>query len=175
MTVRRYRVTGIVMAAIMLTACAHTKTEVAAKNETPPSPPAAAAPAPAPEPAPPPPAAIAPEAPSFQDAYFDFDQSLIREDAKQPLEQDAAFLKNHRDLKVTIGGYCDERGTSEYNLALGNRRAEAVKRYLVALGVEPAQMKTISYGKERPFCTEHTEACYQENRRGHFLTSADGM
>jgi peptidoglycan-associated lipoprotein len=174
MTARGYRVTGMVMAAMMLTACAQTKTEVAAKNEAPPTPPAATAPAPAPEPAPPL-TAVTPETPSLQDAFFDFDQSLIREDAKQPLQRDAEILKSHPELKVTIGGYCDERGTSEYNLALGNRRAEAVKRYLVALGVEPAQMKTISYGKERPFCTEHTEACYQQNRRGHFLTSADGI
>ena len=174
MHIRMSLISGVVMAAALLSACAHAKSEVAAKTEAPASQPAVTAPAPEPAPAATPPV-VQPESPSFQDAYFDFDQSLIRSDAKQPLERDAEILKSHPELKVTVGGYCDERGTDEYNLALGNRRAVAVKRYLVALGVAPERMKTISYGKEQPFCTEHTESCYQENRRGHFLASAAGM
>jgi len=110
----------------------------------------------------------------FQDAYFDFNESLIRKDAKEGLLENVKLLKEHPDMKVKIEGHCDERGTEEYNLVLGNRRAEAVKRYLISLGVEPARVSTISYGKDKPFCAEHNETCYQENRRGHFLSLAVG-
>jgi len=171
MTTRRM-VTGALMLATLLSACAHTTAATTtAKNEAPYSQPATTAPAPAPAA----PAVVQPAAPSFQDAFFDYDSSLIRADAKPLLERDAELLKNRPGMTATVGGYCDERGTDEYNLALGNRRAEAVKRYLVALGVEPARLKTVSYGKEKPFCAERTDACYQQNRRGHFLTSAGGI
>ncbi|MBI3621831.1 MAG: peptidoglycan-associated lipoprotein Pal [Nitrospirae bacterium] len=134
--------------------------------------PAASAPS---TPTPTTPPAMTPSAsPRFQDAFFDFEKALIKSDMKRSLQEDAQLLKAHPELAVTIGGYCDERGTDEYNLALGERRARAVQRYLTALGVKPAQLKTISYGKEKPFCTDHTEACYQQNRRGHFISAADG-
>jgi|SRR6266699_4283605 len=126
-------------------------------------------------PPPPPPVAAAP-APSLEelfakevmDAYFDFDKSDIRSDAHSALTQTAGFLKSYPQVKVMIEGHCDERGSTEYNLALGDRRAQAAKDFLVSLGVASDRMQTVSYGKERPFCNEHTEACWQQNRRAHF-------
>ena len=83
--------------------------------------------------------------------------------------QTADFLRNHPQVKVTIEGHCDERGSTEYNLVLGDRRAAAVKAYLVSLGISADRMNTVSYGKEKPFCTESNEECWQSNRRGHFV------
>jgi peptidoglycan-associated lipoprotein len=105
------------------------------------------------------------------DAFFDLDKADIRADAQQVLQQDAAFLKQYPEARVTIEGYCDERGSTEYNLALGQRRANAVKEYLVSLGIPAANLSTTSYGKEKQFCTEHNETCWQENRRGHLVPS----
>ena len=79
------------------------------------------------------------------------------------------FFRNYPELKATIEGHCDERGSTEYNLGLGDRRATAVKNYLVSLGISADRLSTVSYGKEKPFCMEATEACYQQNRRGHFV------
>lgn len=104
----------------------------------------------------------------LMDAHFDFDRYNIRNDARAALEDDARWLKSNPNVRVKIEGHCDERGTGEYNLALGERRAQAVKRFLIALGVEESRLSTISYGKERPFCTEHNETCYARNRRAHF-------
>jgi len=103
-----------------------------------------------------------------QDAYFDFDKANIRADAQSALMKTGDFLRNYPQVKVTIEGHCDERGSTEYNLALGDRRAQAAKDYLVSLGVASDRMMTVSYGKERPFCTEHDENCWQQNRRAHF-------
>ncbi len=103
-----------------------------------------------------------------QDIFFDYDTADIRADAQATLSQDAAFLNNHPDIKIVIGGYCDERGSNEYNLALGQSRAEAARNALVNAGVAPARIRVISYGKERPVCTESTEDCWQQNRRGGF-------
>jgi peptidoglycan-associated lipoprotein len=124
---------------------------------------------------PPPPAPVA-KGPSMEelfakevkDAYFDFDKADIRADARSALTETGGFLKSYPQVKVMIEGHCDERGSTEYNLALGDRRAQAVKDFLVSLGVASDRMQTVSYGKERPFCTEHTEECWQQNRRGHF-------
>lgn len=104
-----------------------------------------------------------------KDAYFDYDKADIRADARDALGQTADFLRKYPQVKVTIEGHCDERGSTEYNLALGDRRAHAVKEYLVSLGISADRLNTISYGKEKPFCTEASEACYQQNRRGHFV------
>jgi peptidoglycan-associated lipoprotein len=166
----------VLSAATLVSACAHNTAAVkadaspvrTANGPTAPLPAAASAPADASRPE-----RVAVPA-SFQDIFFDFEKAQIREDAKRALQEDAKILLTQRGTTITIGGYCDERGTDEYNLVLGNRRAEAVKHYLVALGVDPAHLKTVSYGKEKPFCTEHTEACYQENRRGHFIGSIAG-
>lgn len=102
------------------------------------------------------------------DIYFDFDQYAIRDDAQSILEMNAGFLKSQPDQRMVIEGHCDERGTGAYNLVLGERRAQAAKRYLQELGVAPSQIHITSYGKERPFCGEHSEACWQSNRRAHF-------
>ncbi len=105
---------------------------------------------------------------NVKDAYFDYDAYNIRPDAQAALQQDAAFLKQHPEIKVTIEGHCDERGSTEYNLALGDNRARAARDALVQLGIPANQLTPISYGKEKPFCTESNEQCWQENRRAHF-------
>jgi peptidoglycan-associated lipoprotein len=106
-----------------------------------------------------------------QDAFFDFDMSEIRSDGRDALTKDAALLKQifqqDPNFSVVVEGHCDERGSAEYNLALGDRRATAAKDFLVQLGVPADRLKTISYGKERPQCTEATEDCWQKNRRAH--------
>jgi peptidoglycan-associated lipoprotein len=106
-----------------------------------------------------------------QDAFFDYDMSEIRADGRDALTRDAALLKQifqqDPNFSVVVEGHCDERGSAEYNLALGDRRATAAKDFLVQLGVPADHLKTISYGKERPQCTEASEACWQKNRRAH--------
>ncbi len=98
--------------------------------------------------------------------HFAYDRYDIQPDDQNTLQRQAAWLQKYPDVRVTIEGHCDERGTREYNLALGARRANAVKQVLVADGVSPARIDTISYGKERPICTESTEECWAQNRRG---------
>jgi peptidoglycan-associated lipoprotein len=126
--------------------------------------------------APPPPPAPAPqENPvdifnrEHQDAFFDFNKADIRPDARQALQKTADLLRNYPQIRVTIEGHCDERGSTEYNLALGDRRASAAKQYLVSLGISADRMTTVSFGKEKPFCNEHNETCWQQNRRAHFV------
>lgn len=121
-------------------------------------------------PAPQEPAASAPPQPTLllSDIFFDFDQYAIRSDARPRLKANAAILKAQPFQNVVIEGHCDERGTSAYNLVLGERRAGTVSRHLQALGLDASRIQTMSYGKERPFCTQHTEACRQSNRRAHF-------
>ena len=119
------------------------------------------------------PAAPAPTPIPFEqgvhDAFFDFDKADIRADARDMLSQTAEYLKANASLRVTIEGHCDERGSTEYNLGLGDRRAAAVREYLVSLGISADRMNTVSFGKEKPFCMEHDETCWQQNRRGHFV------
>ena len=107
-----------------------------------------------------------------QDAYFDYDKSDIREDARATLTRDAtalrAILSDYPTGDIIIEGHCDERGSAEYNLGLGDRRAASAKDFLVQLGIPADRLRTISYGKERPQCTESTESCWQLNRRVHF-------
>jgi peptidoglycan-associated lipoprotein len=106
---------------------------------------------------------------NVKDAFFDYDKYDIRPDAQQALTAGAQFLKEHPNVKFTIEGHADERGSTEYNLALGDNRAQAAKNFFVQQGIAPDRMKTISYGKEKPFCTEHTEECWQLNRRAHLV------
>ena len=109
-----------------------------------------------------------------EDIHFDFDRSDIKDNAKQILKKLYGMLSANTKSNVVIEGNCDERGTSEYNLALGDRRANAAKSYLVSLGIPSPRIKTISYGKEKPLCTESTEECWTKNRRDHFvLTEAN--
>ncbi len=132
-----------------------------------------------PPPPPPPPAAPAPKvtfeqrmSSDVQDAYFDYDKSDIRADAQSVLTQDAtavkAILADFPNASIVIEGHCDERGSAEYNLGLGDRRASSAKEFLLGLGVPADRVKTISYGKERPQCTDSNESCWQKNRRVHF-------
>ena len=104
----------------------------------------------------------------FGEIYFAYDRSDIREGDRATLQQNAENLKKFDFLVVTVEGHCDERGTVEYNLALGERRAQATSDYLVSLGVPADRLKTISYGKEVPVCREANESCWSRNRRGHF-------
>jgi peptidoglycan-associated lipoprotein len=157
----------------------------------PPPPPAAPAAPPAP-PAPPPPPAAAPAPRALTeeeifaqksleqlnserplgDVFFDLDQSNIRDDARAALTANATWLKRWSGTRISIEGHCDERGTAEYNLGLGERRANAVKTYLVELGVPADRIVVVSKGKESPFCTDSNESCWQQNRRGHFIITA---
>jgi peptidoglycan-associated lipoprotein len=102
------------------------------------------------------------------DVFFDYDSYDITPETQGIVLKDAAFLTAHPGIKVVIGGYCDERGSTEYNLALGENRASAVKHALVAAGVSADRIRTVSYGKEKQFCSEHVESCWQQNRRGQF-------
>jgi peptidoglycan-associated lipoprotein len=124
-------------------------------------------------PPPPPPAPSLTEqqlfAQSVKDIYFEYDKADIRADQQAAIQADAQFLQQHPNIHITIEGHCDERGSTEYNLALGTNRADAVKNALVQGGVGGDRIKTISYGKEKPFCTESNESCWQQNRRGHFV------
>jgi len=106
---------------------------------------------------------------NVKDAYFELDKSDLRDDARAALTKDAEFLRSYPQVHVSIEGHCDERGSTEYNLGLGQRRAEAAKNYLISLGIPADRMETTSWGKERPFCSEHDESCWQQNRRAHFV------
>ena len=148
---------------------------------------------PAPPPPPPPPPAQAPTAPAtpdeqqvfsrksldelnaekpMTDVYYELDQSELKEEGRQALQKDADWMRKWPTTKVTIEGHCDSRGTAEYNLALGERRAQTAKDYLVGLGVGADRVLTISKGKESPFCSDENEECWSQNRRGHFVITA---
>jgi peptidoglycan-associated lipoprotein len=177
-------------AVVCVSACAKKK---------PAPPPAAPAPTPAeqprttPSPPPPPPPAPAEPAPRpltedeifakatvdelnaqklLADAYFDLDSQQIRDDAKPVLQKNAAWMKRWPSTKVMVEGHADSRGTAEYNLALGDRRAAAVRDYLVNLGVGADRVTLVSKGKEAPVCSEEAESCWSQNRRGHFVITA---
>jgi len=125
---------------------------------------------------PPPPPAPAPNvtdedlfSQNIKDIYFDYDKADIRADQRASIQADMTFLTQHANINITIEGHCDERGSTDYNLALGDQRASAVKNELTTAGISASRIKTISYGKEKPFCTESNEACWQQNRRGHLV------
>lgn len=106
---------------------------------------------------------------NVRDVFFDYDSYEIRPDMQPVVQQAAAFLKQRPNWRITIEGHCDERGSIEYNLTLGTNRAEAVKAALVAAGANGNNIRTVTFGKEKPFCTESNESCWQQNRRGHFV------
>jgi peptidoglycan-associated lipoprotein len=105
----------------------------------------------------------------LKDVYFDFDSYDLRADARDTLKANGEWLRSNPSAQVQIEGHCDERGTTEYNLALGSKRAQSVKDYLVTLGATADRLSTISYGEELPVCTEHNEACWQKNRRARLV------
>jgi peptidoglycan-associated lipoprotein len=160
------------LSALILVGACTTKPEAV---NTPPPPVAQVMPPP-PPPAPPPPAPVptGPRPGSVEDfrvnvgdtVHFAYNQYAVQDNDKATLQKQAAWLARYPSVRVTIEGNCDERGTREYNLALGARRANAVKEYLVSLGVSTARIDTISYGKERPICTDSNESCWAQNRRG---------
>lgn len=126
-------------------------------------------------PPPPPPAQTAPNltdqqlfSQSVKDIYFDYDKYDVTTADQAVIQANGAFLKSHPNITFTIEGHCDERGSTEYNLALGDNRANSARQALVSLGIPAASIRTISYGKEKPVCTESTEQCWQQNRRAHF-------
>lgn len=129
---------------------------------------------PPPPPPPPPPAPAPPPmeelfAQNIRDALFDFDKYDIRADAREALTRNAEFWQQYPQVRFLIEGHCDERGTNEYNLGLGEHRAQAAKNFLVSLGIAADRIQTVSYGEERPVCQESNETCWQQNRRAHFV------
>lgn len=110
---------------------------------------------------------------NVKDVYFDFDRYNVRADQANITAADAKFLNEHPEVPIVIAGHCDDRGSEEYNLALGDNRANAVKSELIKLGVDAKRIKTVSYGKEKPFCTQDDESCWSQNRRGHFDITTD--
>ncbi len=166
---------------LAITGCAKKKApvttaEAAPARTAPAPPPPAPAPAPAPAAAPDPWSGdlasvnrYAREQGLLGDVYFDYDRSELRGDARERLEKNARFMQEHPHFEFTVEGHCDERGTTEYNIALGERRASAATSYLYSSGVSPDRMKTLSYGKERPLCTQSEENCWWQNRRAHFV------
>jgi len=190
MNLRRYvSFAAITMVMVIaLTGCAK---KVPPPAPPPPSPPTAPAPPPPPPPPPLPPAAPAPQRPLSEDEIFarktvddlnrempladvrfDYDMSTIRDQDRAVLQKNADYLRRWPTIRVGVEGHADARGTNEYNLALGDRRANAVKEYLVNLGIAADRLTVVSKGEEQPLCTEMTDDCYAQNRRGHFVITA---
>jgi peptidoglycan-associated lipoprotein len=188
--VRRLVSLAVLTAAVAVFAAGCHKKVPAPAPAPPPPPPAAPVTPPPPQPPPPPPPAPPPAPLSdeqifaqktleqvnlekpLDDVYFDLDESTIRDDARPGLQKDADWMKKWTSTQVTVEGHCDSRGSSEYNLALGARRAEAVKDYLVNRGIPAGRLAVVSKGKEQPFCGDENEACWRQNRRGHFIVTA---
>ena len=161
MNSRIFRLAGFVVLSLALTGCPP-KAQVK-QPETPPTPTQT-----------PPPPAEEPslrgkdyqEVPNLSKIYFDLDQAILRSDARATLQKNYQEIGKHADWEILVEGHCDERGTTEYNLALGQRRAAAVRQYYMSLGLTGTRVATISYGKENPACTEHSDSCWSQNRRG---------
>jgi len=107
----------------------------------------------------------------LSDIHFAFDRYDLDDQSRSVLSQNASYLKMHPNVRVEIQGHCDERGTSNYNIALGERRASSTKKFLMAQGVDESRLHTISYGEEKPFCSESNEGCWSQNRRAHFMVA----
>lgn len=105
----------------------------------------------------------------LRDVFFGYDSWTISDEGRQALVRDAEWIKTNPSAVLKVEGHCDERGTGAYNLVLGEKRAKSVRNYLVELGISASRLSVVSYGKERPFCQEHAESCYQQNRRGHLV------
>jgi peptidoglycan-associated lipoprotein len=180
------KILAAVLVLLVLAACAHN--HPAAEKPAVPAPPASKAPTPVQaEPTPVEPTAVKPvtltaaeeiqnatieqlnQKGYVKDVFFDYDKYDLKTEFRDSLEQNASFLSKYPTIKILIEGHCDERGTVEYNLALGTKRAEAAKQYLTNLGVNADRIRTISYGKEKPFATCPNESCWGQNRRAHFV------
>jgi peptidoglycan-associated lipoprotein len=186
---RRYLLVGALCAILGLTAaaCKRPVPAPAAKPAPPPAAPAPPPPPPPPPPAPPPPAPapltedqifakktvdqLNAERP-LADVLFDYDSAALRDDGRTAASKNADYLKRWTSVRITLEGHADSRGTAEYNLALGGRRATTVKDYLVSLGVGADRITTISKGKEQPVCTDENDSCWQRNRRGFHIITA---
>jgi peptidoglycan-associated lipoprotein len=190
--IRRFVLCGALLVAVSMTSSAcsrnpkpETPTATPAPTATPP-PPATPAPPPPPPPAPPPPTPAPPSEDEIfgkktleqlnaekplADALFGLDSTDLNEAARAALQKNVEWLKRWPSTRVTVEGHADSRGTTEYNLALGERRADVVRDYLVSLGVPTERLTTVSKGEESPACTEETESCWQQNRRGHFIVT----
>ena len=174
-----------IVCAVAVSASCSKKAPVAA-----PQPPPVAAPTTPPPPPPPPPPAPSPKALTeeevfaqktlaelntekpLEDVYFDYDKADLRAEARMSLSKNAEWLKRWPSTKILVEGHCDARGTNEYNLALGEKRAAAVQMYLTGLGIAADRIQVVTKGEESPFCLEESESCYTQNRRGHFILSA---
>ena len=169
MKLRMRHMVVLVALAALSAGCAKKKVE--APPEPPPTPRTADNQPPAPPPAPPEPPTPPPqEKAELQPAFFDFDSYTLRDDARAALDKDARVLRENAQVAVTIEGHCDERGTVEYNQALGEKRAQAARDYVVAAGIAASRIQVISYGKERPFDSGHDESAWAKNRRAHFVS-----
>ncbi len=159
---------GLAIVLALATGCASRKKVSTTQIEPPPPPPVEQK-----TETPPPPPAQEPTQPeaqaSLQDAFFDFDDFSLRQDAKSALDNNARYLEKNGSASIIIEGHCDERGSVEYNLALGEKRAKSAKDYLVSYGIPGNRITTISYGKERPFSQGHDESAWSQNRRAHFV------
>uniref|UniRef100_A0A832HZT4 Peptidoglycan-associated protein n=1 Tax=Eiseniibacteriota bacterium TaxID=2212470 RepID=A0A832HZT4_UNCEI len=171
LTIRTLAVAALA-ATELLTGCARKSQEA---TPAPPTPPPTTTPAPTPSPSPTPAPTPAPPAPApdaasqLRDVFFAFDSYALDDAARAALDATARVLRDNPDMNLTIEGHCDERGTVEYNQALGERRAGAARDYLVAAGIAPSRLHVISYGKERPFATGSDESAWAQNRRAHFV------
>ena len=185
-------VSTIALSAALSIAAAGCHKKVPAAAPAPPPPPPPTAPMTPPPPPPPPRVTPPPSVPALteaeifarksvdqlnaekplDDVFFDLDKSSLRDDARPALQKDADWLKKWASVVVMLEGHCDSRGSAEYNLGLGNRRANAVKDYLTGLGLPAARVTVVSKGKEQPFCNEENEGCWEQNRRGHFVITA---
>lgn len=171
----RYLAIAVVASSVLVAGCR--------RKAAPPAPPPTPAPAPqpAPEPTPPPPPPAVPAEDReramreemrrvmLQPVYFDFDRADLREDARNVLDRKLEILQHHGDIRIRVEGHADERGSDEYNIALGQRRAAAVKRYFVQRGIAENRVEIVSFGEERPVCAEHEESCWWRNRRAEFV------
>jgi peptidoglycan-associated lipoprotein len=190
LNLKTFSLPALLVVSMLAVACGRNEPPV---TPAPPPPPPPAPVAPPPPPPPPPPPAPAPQPPPqpseaelfaqmsleqlnaqrpLEDVRFDYDRAELSDAARASLQKNAQWMQRWTSTRVNVEGHADSRGTSEYNLALGERRANAVRDYLVSLGVEAARINTVSYGEERPLCTEENEACWAQNRRGHFVITA---
>jgi peptidoglycan-associated lipoprotein len=129
---------------------------------------------PAPAPKPPAPEPVAQMARNFERVFFDFDSAVLTDDSKSALSDNVKIMQDYPDVKLEVQGHADERGTTDYNLALGQKRADAVMQYLLASGISTSRVKTVSYGEERPLDGQHTERAWSQNRRAEFIITWSG-